>query len=146
MGASADETAPLAAMDTLPPEMLCEVAAWVPERARFPFFSVCLLRLGTRVPWRGESHVSYFVDSVAAVRWARENSCPWDSKTCGYAAEEGHLEALRWARENGCPWDHSTSYTCALAAIADHLEVVQWAHKNGSPCDEMVYKHRGEAR
>ena len=36
--------------------------------------------------------------------WARENGCPWDSKTCENAALNGHLDVLKWARENGCPW------------------------------------------
>ena len=49
--------------------------------------------------------VPTFVRSVALLRWARENGCPWDERTCSAAAGGGRLEVLKWARENGCPWD-----------------------------------------
>ena len=68
--------------------------------------------------------VPTFVRSVALLRWARENGCPWDERTCAAAAAGGKLEVLKWARENGCPWDEST---CAAAAAGGHLEVLQWA-------------------
>ena len=32
-----------------------------------------------------------------------KNQCPWDSQTCYYAAEEGHLECLKYLHKNGCP-------------------------------------------
>ena len=38
----------------------------------------------------------------------RGEGCPWDARTCKFAAERGHLETLRWARENGAPWLAST--------------------------------------
>jgi hypothetical protein len=40
---------------------------------------------------------------VEVLRWARENGCEWDARTCAWAAGGGHLDVLRWARENGCP-------------------------------------------
>ena len=49
---------------------------------------------------------------------------------CADAAAEGHLNVLRWARENGCPWDERT---CKLAAEEGHLEVFNWACANGCP-------------
>jgi len=42
------------------------------------------------------------------LKWARANQCPWDERTCRYAAENGHLELLKWARSNECPWDEGT--------------------------------------
>jgi hypothetical protein len=46
------------------------------------------------------------------LKWARANDCPWDEKTCAYAAKGDqavrHLKILRWARENGAPWDEDT--------------------------------------
>ena len=44
----------------------------------------------------------------SALKWARENDCPWDEETCTNAAEGGHLEVLKWARENDCPLDERT--------------------------------------
>ena len=57
--------------------------------------------------------VPTFVRSVALLRWARENGCPWDERTCAAAAAAGNLEVLQWTREHGCPWDEKT---CAAAA------------------------------
>jgi len=37
------------------------------------------------------------------LKWAREHSCPWNSRTCAAAAAHGHTELLQWAREHGCP-------------------------------------------
>jgi hypothetical protein len=42
----------------------------------------------------------------------------------------GKLEALKWLRENGCPWDW---YTRANAAWKGHVEVLRWARDNGAP-------------
>ena len=74
--------------------------------------------------------VPTFVRSVALLRWARENGCPWDTRTCATAAAGGQLEVLQWARENGCPWDERT---CVAAAACSHLEVLQWALENSCP-------------
>jgi len=80
---------------------------------------------------------------LSALRWARENGCPWDEMTCAYAAEEGHLDILKWARKNGCPWDEET---CALAARGGHLDVLRWARENGCPWDKYtrVYAALGD--
>ena len=49
-----------------------------------------------------------FVGSVERLAWAKDNGCPWRSRTCSLIAESGHLEVLQWAREFGCPWDETT--------------------------------------
>ena len=38
------------------------------------------------------------------LKYAHENRCPWDERTCSRAAEWGHLDVLEYARKNGCPW------------------------------------------
>ena len=53
-----------------------------------------------------------------------QNRFPWNSSTCAYAAEFGHLEVLKWLRENGCPWNYNTYL---LAHQRGHTEVAQWA-------------------
>jgi hypothetical protein len=77
---------------------------------------------------------------LEVLKWARENSCPWDGRTCtergegrpprdaevgarerlpvgrcrrAIAAVCGHFELLRWARENGAPWDEITRRNAA---------------------------------
>jgi len=37
------------------------------------------------------------------LKYLHENGCPWDKRTCSYAAENCHLDCLRYAHENGCP-------------------------------------------
>ena len=75
----------------------------------------------------------HFVISKERLKWARENGCPWDTRTCDEIAAGGHLEVLQWARENGCPWGAGT---CLSAAGGGHLEVLQWARENGCPWNE----------
>ena len=62
------------------------------------------------------------------LKWAHENGCPWDERTCERAAEGGHLEVLKWARANDCPWDFRT-----LSCAWKHHEVMHWAILNGCP-------------
>ena len=38
---------------------------------------------------------------------------------CSGAAGRGYIEILKWARENGCGWDERT---CVEAAKGGHLE------------------------
>ena len=40
--------------------------------------------------------------------WAKEQGCPWTTRTSADAAAGGHVEVLRWAREHDCPWDEET--------------------------------------
>src|SRR5256885_1800706 len=32
----------------------------------------------------------------------RDQGCPWNARTCSFAAEGGRLEVLKWTREHGC--------------------------------------------
>ena len=77
--------------------------------------------------------VPTFVRTVALLRWARANGCPWDERTCAAVAAGGNLEVLKWARENGCPWDEDTCYN---AAEYGHLELLRWARENGALWNE----------
>lgn len=69
------------------------------------------------------------------LKWARENSCPWDEEVCASAAAGGHLALLKYCWANRCPWNE---YTCELAAEGGHLEVLKWARSKGCPWDEDV--------
>ena len=73
--------------------------------------------------------------TVGVLRWARENGCPWDEKTCYCAAMEGNLDVLKYAHENGCPWDE---WTCSNAAKGGHMNVLEYAHENGCPWEEFT--------
>jgi hypothetical protein len=79
---------------------------------------------------------------LEVLKWAHENGCPWDERTCSWAARGGHLEVLKWARENGCPWDERT---CECAAAQRHFDVLVWAHENGCPWEAreewIAYQH-----
>ena len=87
-------------------------------------------------PWDTRTcRVAAYGGHLEVLQWARANGAPWDEDTCADAAEGGHLEVLQWAQANGCPWDERT---CAFAAERGHLEVLQWARANGAPWDEMT--------
>ena len=64
---------------------------------------VLVTESGERAKKKEILRVPTFVRSVALLRWARENGCPWDVGTCDAAAAAGNLEVLQWARANGCP-------------------------------------------
>ena len=75
---------------------------------------------------------------LAMVKWTWPNfdhDCPLCKWTCSYAAEGSHLETLKWAREQGCPWDDRT---CTYAAYRGHLEMLKWAREKGCPWDEWT--------
>jgi hypothetical protein len=48
--------------------------------------------------------VSDFVGSVPALTWAKNNACPWNELTFGWAAYRGALDVVEWAHSEGCPW------------------------------------------
>ena len=59
------------------------------------------------------------------------------------AAEAGHLEILKWARANGCPWDEKTcefaasrGYVEAYISLADARESVRTAESDSETADE----------
>ena len=93
---------------------------------------VLVTESGERAKKKEILRVPTFVRSVALLRWARENGCPWDVGTCDAAAAAGNLEVLQWARANGCPWNENT---CHWAAYNGNLEMLQWAHENDCPWD-----------
>ena len=64
------------------------------------------------------------------MKYAHENGCPWDERTCAYSSENGHLDCLRYAHENGCPWDSGTTHK---AAINEHYKCFVYAIQNGCP-------------
>jgi hypothetical protein len=74
--------------------------------------------------------------SVRLLKWARENNrLVWSTRTCTYAAINGHLPALQYLHENGCPWN---SDTCWYAARNGHLFVLKYLHENGCPWDDST--------
>jgi len=64
------------------------------------------------------------------LKYARENGCRWDWKTCAYAVYGGRLSILVYAHENGCPWNESI---CEEAAILGNLDCLKYARENGCP-------------
>ena len=60
------------------------------------------------------------------LKYAHENGCEWDSKTCYGAAQYGHLDCLKYAHENGCEWNVEI---CWIAAGKGHLDCLKYAHE-----------------
>jgi hypothetical protein len=66
------------------------------------------------------------------LQWLRSQGCPWDDRTCSYAALNGHLNEAR-----AIPgWD---SYTSSRSASRGHLNVLQCAKSQGCPCDRKMF-------
>jgi hypothetical protein len=86
--------------------------------------------------WDANTFRLLAVASMSAMKWARAQRipCPWDARTCAYAAASGRLEVLSWAQGSGCPWDEST---CSMAAFGGHLNCLKYARQRGCPWDEQ---------
>jgi hypothetical protein len=69
------------------------------------------------------------------LRWlrAQELPCPWDDRTCSYAAAGGHLHVLQWLRAQDLPC-HWNEETCNAAAKNGYLHVLQWLRAQDPPC------------
>ena len=75
------------------------------------------------------------IDRLDILIFLHKNKCPWDTRTCTYAAEKGHLNCLKYLHENRCPWNEKT---CWCAALNGHLECLKYAHENGCPYPEKL--------
>jgi len=72
------------------------------------------------VPLRVRAHAS----SVARMRWARLNRCPWNDRVCDIIADVGSLDVMRFARTEGkIPWGVKTALNLARG---NHLAVFRW--------------------
>lgn len=67
------------------------------------------------------------------IKWlrAQDPPCPWEGRTCLYAASNGYLEALQWMVAAGCPWD---SVACRRSARSNE-SVVAWIDYSLGPED-----------
>ena len=48
---------------------------------------------------------------LECLKYAHENGCQWDERTCTAAARNQHLNCLTYLHENGCPWNYETMAT-----------------------------------
>ncbi len=126
-------------LEVLPNEILCQIFEYLPVMWRIVCRSVCqrwrhlLLTMPIKRFWFHFAVEAAGGGHLEVLKWARNQGCPWNARTCANAAEKGHLEVLQWARSQGCPWDE---LTCAWAALKGHLEVLQWARSRGCAWDE----------
>ena len=77
--------------------------------------------------------------NIEMLKLLREWLFQWGSKTCQEAARWGHLDALKWARNNGCPWGART-YGKALIHRNENEcnrekadEIINFLVENGCP-------------
>jgi hypothetical protein len=63
-------------------------------------------------------------DQISMCKHLRSTCCDWDADACSDAASGGALGALRWLRENGCPWDSSEVFVSA--ARNGHTEILDY--------------------
>ena len=62
------------------------------------------------------------------LKYAHENHCPWNEKTCELAVKGGHLEVLKYAIENGCRWDAEAIYD--IAVRKGDIKIIEYARAN----------------
>ena len=73
-----------------------------------------------------------------AILWLHGQNppCPWNERTCTFAAKGGHLALLQFLRSQGCPWNKSTT---GLAAAHDHLHILEYTQTQDPPCPLHKY-------
>ena len=79
-----------------------------------------------------------FVGSIQMLKWAKEEGCPWNERTCATIALGGHLVVLKWARDHKCPWGVNT---CGFAAKTGNLEMLKWARAHNAPWDRTTCEY-----
>ena len=103
------------------------IAGFLPPGAIMVCVATCLEWHSATTEKMRNIGVKYFVTSVALLKWAHINKCPWNPEICAAAASEGCLESLCWARTvatPSCPWGVPT---CAQAARHGNLKLLKWA-------------------
>ena len=55
------------------------------------------------------------------LKYAHENGCNWNYRTCNYAAKNSHFDCLRYTHENGCPYPKEL-----LSTIVKKILIPKW--------------------
>jgi hypothetical protein len=66
--------------------------------------------------------------NLECLRYAHENGCPWNARTCTFAAISGNIDCLKYAHENNCPWNEETTNA---AAEFGNVDCLKYAIENG---------------
>ncbi len=70
----------------------------------------------------------------SVLEMGREAGCEWDSWTCAYAAQNGHLECLKWAQRSWLQMELRDMCICSQKWTSSVLEMGQEsAVANGIP-------------
>ncbi len=74
--------------------------------------------------------------SINALKYARQNKCPWTAKTANHAA---NLECLQYTLQNGCPY--TPADVCANAVKRGDLAMLTFAVEFGCQWDLNTLCH-----
>jgi hypothetical protein len=68
------------------------------------------------------------------------DKCPWDERSCAYAAKNGHIDILIYLRSgpDKCPWNLQE---CVEAALAhNHKQVLNFLQSNSNRLWSDLFK------
>ncbi|GFH55039.1 hypothetical protein CTEN210_11515 [Chaetoceros tenuissimus] len=72
--------------------------------------------------------------SFVALEWLHRHNFPLDANTCSSAAHDNDMRALKWARDQGCPWDEWTLVHAAGNFFGNgNMEMLEYCLQNGCP-------------
>lgn len=72
---------------------------------------------------------------LEALRFARLNGCPRDSRTASSAAWRNIFQAFKWVAAEGCPMNDEVSHS---AAMSGSLSMLPWVKQGGYPSDRRT--------
>jgi hypothetical protein len=87
-------------------------------------------------PWNSKTTVfAALKNNFEIFKWAVKNKCPVNSDVCSNIVRNENLEMLKWAKENNCPWNIEVA---KIAASNGNLEILKWIHENGCPWNASI--------
>ena len=79
---------------------------------------------------------------LCCLKYLHEKGGLLTESTANAAVEHGHLECLRYLHENNCPWNADL---CCLATKNGHLGCLRYLHENGCPWNINIMYSAGVA-
>ena len=115
---------PLSPMDDHPDDLLQEVLSWL-GKGEYLFVALInpRFRKAYNATFGNKTLVATVFSTIPRAKLSFAEYVGLEDKACEHAATGGHLEVLKWARNQGCDWDWRT---CAYAARSAHFNTSKW--------------------
>ena len=77
---------------------------------------------------------------IEVLKYLHENGCILSAPVLIEATKSGNFEMIKYLHENGCPWN---THVCAAATLFE-VEILKYLHENGCPWDYRTTEFASE--